>query len=287
MNKAIFVTGATGNVGKETVKQLIKQGEHVIAATRAIEPIDNTNNLEYRYFSFYDASSWETALAGTERIFLMRPPHISNIKRDMLPFLTHLKERQIKQIVFLSVQGAENNPIVPHQVIENYLYKNQLPLTIVTPSFFMQNLTTTHLNEIKDENRLFIPAGKGRTNFIDVRDIGKFCARMFIDREHLGKAYTITGEQSYSYQEVAELLSNTLGKAIEYVNPNPIRFLRYHLSKGRSFGMSTVMLALYTIVRLGKGDITTDSFSKIMGYIPCSLSQFLLDHTAILGNNNP
>ena len=54
---------------------------------------------------------------------------------------------------FLSVQGAESNPIVPHHRIERAICDLGLPYTLLRPSFFMQNLTTTHLPEIRDEHR--------------------------------------------------------------------------------------------------------------------------------------
>ena len=282
MNNAIFVTGATGNVGQETVRHLLAQGESVIAATRKVQQPKEQQNLIYRPFSFEDASCWERSLEGANRVFLMRPPHISNIKRDMLPFLQFLKQQQVKQVVFMSVQGADRNKIVPHRAIEDYLRTLDLPYTIVRPSFFMQNLTTTHLSEIRDEHRLFIPAGTGRTNFIDVRDLGEVCARMFTDNGHIGKAYTVTGMRSYSYREVAETLTSILGFPIRHESPGFIPFFSYHLSKGRTIGMVAVMYALYSVVRIGNGDISTDTTEQILGRRPRTLYEFIADHTELL-----
>lgn len=71
------------------------------------------------------------------------PPHISNIKRDMLPFMRYLEERGVKQVVFMTIQGAEHNKVVLHRAVEDYLVKLGLPYTIVRPSFFMSMRRTT------------------------------------------------------------------------------------------------------------------------------------------------
>jgi nucleoside-diphosphate-sugar epimerase len=142
----------------------------------------------------------------------------------------------------------------------------------------MQNLSTTHLSEIRDGKMLFVPAGKGKTNFIDVRDIGEITALMFLNEKHLNKAYTVTGERSVSYQEVADCLSEGLGVHITYVNPGPLRFVSFHLKRGRKLAMTLVMLALYSVVKSGNGDITTRTSEEILGRKTRNLEWFIQDH---------
>lgn len=282
MNETIFVIGASGNVGKEVVKQLLLKGQKVIAAKRPNQNLQENAFLRYVTFNFTDPTTWNDCLEGVDRVFLMRPPHISKIKRDMYPFMKHLKQKGIKQVVFLSVQGAEKNTIVPHYKVESFLKELEIPYTFVRPSFFMQNLTTTHLAEIRDENMVFVPTGDGKTNFIDVRDIGEIIALLFLDTKHVNKAYTLTGETSFSYKEIAEHLSKHLHRKIEFINPNPVRFLVYHLRQGRKLGMTMVMLVLYSVVKSGSGDITTDTSSALLGRKSLSLDEFIQDNKALL-----
>jgi uncharacterized protein YbjT (DUF2867 family) len=282
MSAKIFVTGSTGNVGRELVRHLLAAGREVIGARLPHENPEERDGLRYRVFDFTDESTWSPCLDGVDKVFLMRPPHISNIKRDMHPFMHFLKKRQISQVVFLSVQGAEGNKMVPHYDVERGCIEMELPYTFVRPSFFMQNLTTSHLPEIRDEHRLMVPAGKGKTNFIDVRDIGEVMAKMFLDDSHIRKAYTITGQTSYGYEEIAQRLSVGLNRPIRYANPGILRFLAYHLARGRKLAMTLVMLALYTVVRLGKGDISTSTSEEILGRKPRSLDEFIQDHRSIL-----
>jgi nucleoside-diphosphate-sugar epimerase len=145
----------------------------------------------------------------------------------------------------------------------------------------MQNLSTTHLPEIRDEGRLFVPAGKGRTNFIDTRDIAEAAALALLGEGHAGKAYALGGPKSYSYGELADELSAALGRTIRYEDPGALAFLAYHLRRGRALGMSLVMLALYTVVKAGKGDMSADDTARLLGREPRSLGSFLSDYKAL------
>lgn len=264
------------------MKNLLSMGYRVTAAKRSREEREDTADLLWRNFDFTDNRTWEACLEGVSRVFLMRPPHISNIGRDMYPFMKYLKRKGVKQVVFLSVQGVENNRLVPHYKVEKFLGELEIPSTFIRPGFFMQNLTTTHLSEIRDERIVYVPAGKGKTNFIDVRDIGEIMARMFADDTHIGKAYTVTGEKSYSYDEIAAALTGGLGREIRYANPDPFSFIIHHLRRGRKLAMTLVMLVLYSVVKSGKGDISTTTSVEILERETIGLDRFIQDHKAQL-----
>ena len=284
----ILVTGATGNVGSEVCRHLAGRGRPVFGAVREHDVREDGTasdraaarlfGAEPRRFELTDPSTWAGALEGAGRVFLVRPPHISRIRRDMMPFLSHLADRGIERVVFLSVQGAENNSIVPHHRIERAIRDLGLPHTFLRPSFFMQNLTTTHLPEIRDEHRMFVPAGNGTTNFVDVRDLGEAAAIVLCEDASRNTACALTGAESYTYHDVAARLSRILGSTIAYEPARLVPFLRYHLARGRSLGHTLVMYALYSVTRLGKAGGATDAVERITGRPPRSLDEFIRDH---------
>lgn len=290
-SNGILVTGATGNVGSEVCRHLASSGRPVAGAIRRTDLGPNgdlsaqaaarLHGATPRVFDFTNERTWAPALEGMSSLFLMRPPHISKIRRDMEPFIAYLRDRGIEHVVFLSVQGVENNPIVPHYKVEQAILRLGIPYTFVRPAFFMQNLSTTHLPEIRDEHRIFVPAGSGTTNFIDVRDIGEAMAAALTDVRHRNQAYTVTGRENYTYDEVAEHLIRVLGVRIRYEPAGLVSFLRYQLGQGRTLGHALVMYALYSVTRLGKAGTATDTFEEIVGRPPRTLDEFVEDHREV------
>ena len=82
----------------------------------------------------------------------------------------------VRHIVFLSLIGAEKNKVVPHAKIEQLLQAGPATYTLLRAGFFMQNLSTTHRRDIVENDDVFIPAGKGKTAFVDTRDLAAVAA---------------------------------------------------------------------------------------------------------------
>lgn len=276
----ILITGATGNVGKEVVAQLLKRNIAVRVAVSDIEKAKTQfgDTVEYVQFEFGKAETYEAALDGANKIFLMRPPAISDVKTYLFPFIDRMEEKNIKQVVFLSLQGAEFNPVAPHSKVEKYMRKTKVPYTFIRPSFFMQNLSTTHRKQIRELDKIIVPAGNGRTSFVDVRDIGEAAAVCFTEEDHLNKAYTITGNDALTYFEVAEILSKYLGRKIEYTNPSGKAFAEQMRSEGLPEDMIKVMKMIYLVAKLGLASGKSDDFVKLTKRQPTSFEQFVQDY---------
>ena len=284
----ILVTGATGTVGREVLRALQGLGQPVRSAStdpgKAKKTLqaaglhaDDTVRLE-----FGDKSSYTAAFAGVDKVFLMRPPKLTKINREMLPALEVARAQGVRHVVFMSVQGAEKNPLVPHRRVEAYLKTSTFDVTILRPSFFMQNLSGVHAQDVREHDEIFVPAGHGRTNFIDARDVGTVAAKVLTEAghsgKHSGKAYELTGSVALSYTEVAQIFSDVLGRRVSYTNPNPLTFYRRMRSRGLPRGYIFVMLALYSACRFGLAAGTTADTATLLGRNPIGLRQFVTDY---------
>ena len=271
---AILVTGATGNTGEELVKLLKASGRQFFTAVR------KNPGPGSRVFDFVEPSTYAAAFSGIEKVFLMRPPAVSNVQRDMFPAINAAVTAGVRHFVFLSLQGAEKNSMVPHNKIEKYLRTRNAAWTFIRPSFFMQNLTTTHLKEIRDNDEIYVPAGRGRTNFIDVRDVALSAYKVLTEPGHENKAYDITGSEALTYYEVAEMLSDSLGRKITYKKPSPLSFFMRKLKEKKPLEYALVTTALYTVSALGHAAGKTDDFEMLTGRKPVTMKRFIGDFRA-------
>lgn len=277
----ILVTGATGNVGKFVINELIKMKENVVAADISIQKVNLmfSDLVEARYLDFLDSSTFDEVLIGIDRVFLMRPPHIGKPK-DLYPFIDAMKKHNVKLVSFLSLMGVEKNTIPPHHKIEKYIEKLELPYAHIRPSFFMQNLSGVHADEIKNLNQIYVPAGKSKTSFIDAKDIGLAVATILKDYDnHINSAYTLTGPEALDYYEIANIISNVTGKQITYKNMSLLRYRRYYINERKlDKKYVNVTVALYLMTRLGTARFVTRTFAELTKQEPTSFRSFVEDH---------
>ena len=277
----IMVTGATGNVGREVVRGLLARGARVRAGVsdEADARRAPAGAAEVALFDFTAPATY-TALDGITHLFLMRPPAISNIKRDMQPAIDYAVAAGVGHIVFLSLIGAERNRIVPHARVEKLLLKSGVAWTMLRCGFFMQNLGTTHRADIVEYNDIFIPAGQGRTSFIDVRDIGAVAARTLTEPGHENTAYPLTGSEALTYGQVAAIMTEELGRHITYSDPSPLSYARRMRERGYARGYINVMNGIYLTTRLGMAASVHPQAAELLGRPPITMRQYVRDHAA-------
>lgn len=61
--------------------------------------------------------------------------------------------------------------LMPHWQVERDLEASGLPHRLVRPSFCTRNLAAAHRADIAEHDRTRLPAGAGRTSFVDTRDV--------------------------------------------------------------------------------------------------------------------
>ena len=242
----MLVTGATGTVGRSLVGLLRAAGAAVRPASRHPPDPDTVA------FDFRDRSTWRTAFDGVEAMFLLRPPDLTRVSRDLAPPLAFAQVLGLRHVVLLSVQGAGKVPVLPHAAAERWLRRSGLSWTFVRPSYFDQNLTGDIAPDIRDRNQIVVPAGGVRTAFVDAHDVAAVAAAALLSpREHAGRAWTPTSP-ALTYDEVAVVLSAELGRRIRYRRPGLLTYARHARGVlGLPPAMVAVTAALHATARLG------------------------------------
>lgn len=280
MQPDILVIGALGNVGNEVVKFLLEQGVPVRAADINPDKIKKrfSKEVEPVWFDFNKPETFPSTFNGIRRMFLIRPPQISNIQKEMVPALEAAKAAGVQHIVFLSLIGIEQNTVVPHYKVEHWLQNSNLDYTFLRCSFFMQNLNTIHRAEIRDNDEIYVPVGKARTSFLDVRDIGAIAALVLTKSGHENKAYDLTGSEALDYYQVAELFSQILDRKITYKDPSAVGFFVRQLQQKSKLAFALVTTWLYSNTRKGMASLVNDEVENLLGRKPINMRQYISDY---------
>lgn len=280
--KRILITGATGNIGLEVVHFLseLKSDSEIYVAVRDIErakkTFKNYPNVLFRQFDFENDNSYSKAFDQIEILFLLRPPHISDVEKVFQPLLNSVKENGIKKIVFLSVQGAEKSKVIPHNKIERLIQELGFNSIIVRPSYFMQNLTTTLLPEIVKNKIITLPSGKAKFNWIDAKNIGEATAILITQFENYqNQVYEITGTENKNFGDVADLMTKITGEQIRFKSINPFSFYFRKKKEGIKSGLAMVMTILHFLPRFQAEPEISDNYQKLTGKFPTTLQEFI------------
>ena len=279
----LLVTGPSGNVGEELVDLLDTRYAHPWrVGSRHPERWSAALSADAVRLDFFDRSTWTPALDGVDALFLLFPlPGNRAAREAIVPFLHAAERAGCRHVVYVSVFGADRARFIPHHTVEAALRDSGMSATVLRCSFFMQNLhraVSTHGVDIADAGELFIPAGRGKTTFIDARDAAEVAATVLTDPDpHRDVVYHLTGPTPLTMDDVAAELTATLGRPIRYVNPGLVRFaVRL---RGRGVGWDTIgfMSAVYTLTRLGQNQPVTDDVRRLLGRPPRTLHEFLVD----------
>ena len=251
--------GASGRVGGAAAHFLAEAGVPVRAGLRTPEQWSGPG--EALRFDLADAATYP-ALSGCAALFVLWPPGTTTAQVKAL--IDAAQAQGVRRAVFLSILGAEKLPFLPHRLIEKMLMDSGLEWTVLRASYFMQNLSTVHRDDIRLRNEIFVPAGSGRTSMVDVLDVGEVAA-LALRGGHAGRAYDLTGPAAPNYFEVARVLSDELGRPIRYAHPGAVEFVRVSLKRAVPLSFALFMLAEYTVARLGWAGRVTRKVEDVLG----------------------
>ena len=294
MTETILVTGATGTVGSEVVKQLLaakgQREEDIIVKAAARSANDDTfRNLgvQIAQLDYNKPDTLSTALRGVNKVFLLTPFQ-SNMIDLTLNLVNEAKNVGVKHIVKQSVLGADaEQEITPnrlHRQAEKIIEESGIPFTFLRPNFFMQNFVTFYSHFIKTQGAFYVPAGDAKASFVDVRDIAAVAVQVLSgsskngETKHIRKAYDITGGEALSYGEAAEILSKEIGKKVNYVNISDEDARKGMKDMGADEWTINSMIELFGITRAGYLSEISTAVEQVTGNKPITFSQFARDY---------
>ncbi|GBF08232.1 NAD(P)H azoreductase [Deinococcus aerius] len=274
----VLVTTPNGKVGQEVVRQLQERGVEVRVGAHTVEKARQAfPGAEVVRFDYEDEASVRQALQGVDAVYLASPGDMSAepVKR----VVDLAREAGVGRVVRLSAMGVEHSDN-PLREVERHIEASGLTWTFLRPSWFMQNYATMNADMIRG-GTLYEPSGDARTSFVDARDIAAVAVAALTEEGHAGQAYTITGGEALSRDEVVAAISDATGKSVKYVPISDEDLARAMRDGGAPEAYVGLMTSLYQGVRAGHSESVTDAVRRVTGRDPISFRQFAQDHADV------
>ncbi|EHS49292.1 NmrA family protein [Rhizobium sp. PDO1-076] len=277
MSNKILVLGATGNVGTPLVKALVAKGENVKAASRTGKAVEGAEGV---VFNYTDPDTFGPALDGVDRAYVMLASGSVDAIGLLTPVLEAAFAKKVK-VVFQSVFGVDADDSIPYRQIEIAIEKSGVPYVILRPNWFSDNFHTYWKAGI-DHGQIAVPAGDGKSSFIDARDIAASAAAALTTDAFNGRAFNLTGPQALSYGEAATIIAKTIGKPVGYSAISDEAFIAMLTGVGVPADYAGFLASIFYPVREGWTAAVTTDVETLTGKAPRSVETYAKDHIAAL-----
>lgn len=203
----VLVTAALGTTGSLTAERLRAWGHEVTAASRRATGFD-----------WYRSDTYADALIGADAVYLVPPPSAPEPVEVMAPFLAAARKAGVRRAVLLSASPAiPGGPGVGrvHSLIPDFFTE----WAVLRPTWFMQNvLTPTHPHalSIRTGGTLITSTDGARVALIDAGDIADVAAHLLTADTAPGTDLVLTGPQALTYDEVAAVIADVTGLALDH-----------------------------------------------------------------------
>jgi len=219
----ILVTGATGNIGRKVVDQLVRRGASVRALVRNPAKADFPAGVELAQGDLLDVDALRTALNGVSTLFLLNAVVPDEFTQALIT-LNLAREAGVRRVVYLSVIHSDVYLNVPHFAakfgVERMIEAMGFSATILRPAYFMDNDLTIK-DVVADYGSYPMPIGAKGLAMIDTRDIAEAAAIELLRRDQGSvelplDRINLVGPDALTGVDVAAIWSAVLGRPVAY-----------------------------------------------------------------------
>ena len=277
----ILIAGATGTNGRELIRQLSLQRVAVKALVRDVKQAaylagDSVDLVEG---DLADVASLAPALAGIEKAFIVTAIHPDSTKW-FEHFYSAAIEAGVQHVVkFSGLSASKESPATilrQHGESDEALVQSGLAYTLLRPNSFFQNMLW-QTQSIRETGLFYLPFGDAKQSMVDVRDLATAAVRVLTEKGHEDKTYNLTGPDSLSYFDIAQILSQTTGKEITYVPVAAEDARQAMLASGIPEWDAEVLTEIQAYFALGQHATVTDDLSNLIGRPAIKFEQFAKD----------
>lgn len=284
MSITILVTGATGTIGTQVIKQLTAHpGVKVRAAVRSTAKADALRELgaEPVEFEWSRPETFTAALQGADKLFLLTPFAPDQVELAQR-LIDAAKAAGIKHIVKLSALGCDNEPGIQlgrwHHAVERAIQAAGIPYTFLRPNNFMENFIGYY--PPAPDGNIYLPFGQGAVSWVDGRDVAAVAVAALLGHGHEGKVYTLTGGEALTIDQIAAQIAEATGRTIRFVDVPEEAARSAMLGMQMPAWMVNAMMELNGINKAGYAAAITPTVQEITGSAPRSFRDFARENAA-------
>ena len=221
----IVLTGASGGFGQAAVRLLLEKipATDLILMSRKPEKLAEFAALgaSVRYGDFDDSAAMERAFAGGDRMLLISAVKVGHRIPQHGRAIDAAKTAGVKHIHYTSFIGSTPaNPAAAtkdHAGTEALLRASGLAWTALRDGQYADAMADAAAPQAIRTGRWFASAGEGRISFVAREDCIRTAVAVLTGSGHENRIYNVTTNETWSFRDVAALVTEITGVPIDYV----------------------------------------------------------------------
>jgi len=217
----LLLTGANGRTGRALLKAMVKYDIDVRAFIRSeaqAEALKDLGAVDIALGDFMDAGSINQAVKGVDKVLHIGPPMHPDEVAISQRFIDAAKDETIQHFIYYSVMHPVRRDVRHHKLkldVEEAVIESGLPYTIVQPSRYMQHLVPIWKTILAEGVHAMPFNIDQQFNVVDLDDLADACAVIASEDKHLYAVYELAGPQALSQREMAQTISEVIGRPVE------------------------------------------------------------------------
>lgn len=280
----ILITGATGNIGRLTLRHLLKRRPARDLVGLARDPAKAKDlaaeGIEIRQGDYFDHAGLLRAFEGIEKVMLVSATAFSDRNTQHANVITAAQQAGVNHIVYMPIIHKAGSASGLPQITEEDLYVEErlkasgLIYTLVRHPPFLENIEMySGGNPVKSGVR--VPAGTGKAGFACREDLAEAHAVVLNENGHENKSYSLYGDPSVSFLDVAQILTEITGKQVPLHAVSDQDYIANLIAAGLPKPAAGFVLSWVDAVNAGEWDGQTGDLERLLGRKPTTPTEFL------------
>jgi NAD(P)H dehydrogenase (quinone) len=286
----ILVTGATGQYGTKVLEHLLTkeiEAPRISALVRDAtkgQPLQD-QGIELRVGNYADVDSLVRALQGVDTLLLVSSNDrgaVENRTAHHLNVIQAAKTAQVKHLVytsFVTKPAFQNSAIAgfltSHAQTEQAIKDSGLTYTILQNGIYLEMIPIFAGAQVAETGVILFPAQAGKANWVLRAELAEAAAHVLTTQGHENKTYVLVNTEATSFQDIAQDLSEHLGKDIRYQSP-PVEEFQAILQQA---GVPEVYIGMFAMwasaVAQGMLEVEDSTLATFLGRQPTTTAQFI------------
>jgi len=276
----VLVTGATGTIGRETVRALVAKNVDVRVGLR--DPARAPSGTKAALLDLEKPETFAAALRGVDRLFLLMP-FVADAETPSRALIAEAKRAGVSFVLKLSANGVSEEAAFEaarqHARVERAVQESGMRHAILRPTFFMDNPMTFQRDAIVGQGAFYGASGGRATSYVSSRDVGEVAASVLTAPEaHHGKTYVLTGPAARTDATVAEIHGTALRRDVRFVDLELEAYRAALAAQGMPGWVTDAMVALEDVKRQGWAESVSPDVASVLGRPPESFESFASRH---------